>query len=175
MRFTPFAILVALLLSGCVSDEDKGLCPTAAVLVPVSALTVFRENGPADPSGELYTVWLTNVKTGCDYDKDSRSTNSHIRLQFTAQRAPSAAAANYRVPYFVSVTQGGDRIMTKKVYFTDVPFPAGEATVKFEQPIDAINIKPQRGGKVGEYQILVGLQLTHAQLEYNTKNNHFAP
>jgi len=175
MRIVTFSVLAALLLSGCVSDKEKGLCPTAAVLAPLSALSVFRENAPADPSGVLYSVGLTNVKASCSFDKDDKSTDSRIRLQFTAKRAPTSEAASYRVPYFVTVIHGGDRIMTKKLYLSDVVFPAGEAAVNWEQPVDSIVIKPERGAKIGEYQILVGLQLTKAQLDFNTKNNHFAP
>jgi hypothetical protein len=175
MRIVTFAILSALLLSGCTSDAQKGLCPTAAVLAPTSALTVFRQNAPADPSGVLYTVWMNNVKSGCDFDKDDKSTVSRIHIIFSAERAPTSAEANYRVPYFVAVTHGGDRVMTKKLYLADVSFAAGAANASFEQSVDAIEIKPERGAKIGEYQILVGLQLTQAQLDYNTKNHSYAP
>ncbi len=176
MRIWTFAILGALLVSGCShTDAEKGLCPSAAVLAPTSALTVFRENAPADPSGELYTVWMTNVKSGCDYSKDERAAVSRIHIQFTARRPPTPDEANYRVPYFVTVTHGGSRIMTKKLYFADVHFGAGQPSVSFEDTIENIAIKFERGSKTGEYQILTGLQLTRAQLEYNTKNYHFAP
>ncbi|HTT96419.1 MAG TPA: hypothetical protein VMF58_00090 [Rhizomicrobium sp.] len=175
MRIATFAILSALVLSGCHSAAEKGLCPTAAVLAPTSALTVFRENAPADPSGVLYTVWMNNVKSGCDFDKDDKSTVSRVHLQFSAQRAPTSAEATYRVPYFVSVTHGGDRIMTKKLYLANVTFAPGAASTSFEQSVDSIEIKPERGAKIGEYQIIVGLQLTRAQLEYNTKNHNYAP
>ena len=175
MRITMSAMLAALLLSGCVSDTEKGLCPTAAVLAPTSAMTVFRQNAPTDPSGELYTVWMTNVKSSCDFDKDSKTTDSKLRVMFSAKRAPNGEGANYRVPYFVTVTHGGNRIMTKKMYLTDVTFPAGVTEVSFEQPIESVAIKPERGAKIGEYQILTGLQLTRAQLDYNTKNYKYAP
>jgi len=175
MRIVMFAILSALLLGGCSSDTKKGLCPSAAVLAPTSALTVFRQNAPADPSGIQYTAWMTNVKSGCDFDKDDKSTTSRIHLMFSATRPPTSEAASYRVPYFVTVTHGGDRIMTKKLYLADVAFSAGQTDVSFQQSVDSIEIKPERGAKVGEYQILVGLQLTQAQLDYNIKNHHYAP
>ena len=125
MRIATFAVFAGLLLSGCISDTEKGLCPTAAVLAPTSAMTVFRENAPADPSGELYTVWMTNVKSSCDFDKDNKTTDSKLRIMFGAKRAPTGEAASYRVPYFVTVTRGGNRIMTKKMYLADVAFLAG--------------------------------------------------
>ncbi len=176
MRVLMVALLAAAILSGCShTDAEKGLCPDAAVLAPTSALTVFRPNAPQDPSGELYTVWMTNVRTGCDFDKDNKLTNSRIYVVFSAHRPPAPEEANYRIPYFVAITHGGSRIMTKKMYTTDVHFLPGQATANFEQAINDITIKFERGSKMGEYQILTGIQLTTAQLEYNTKNHHYAP
>ncbi|MEI9931645.1 MAG: hypothetical protein WDM89_14170 [Rhizomicrobium sp.] len=175
MRAILVVLLSTLLLSGCVSDESKGLCPSAAILVPTSALTVFRENGPQDPSGELYSVWMTNANTSCDFDKKQHSTLSEVRLMLAAKRAPTGEDASYRVPYFVTVTHGGNRILTKKLYFANVHFPAGESVVNFEETVAGVDIKFDRNAKVGEYQILAGFQLTHSQLEYNTQNNKYAP
>lgn len=175
MRIAMFAVFAGLLLSGCVSDTEKGLCPTAAVLAPTSVMTVFRPDAPADPSGELYTVWMSNVKSSCDFDKDSKVTDSKLRIIFGAKRAANSAGASYRVPYFVTVTHGGNRIMTKKMYLADVTFAAGQTDIAFEQDIESVDIKPERGAKIGEYQILSGLQLTRAQLDYNTKNYKYAP
>lgn len=176
MRNRTFALLAAILVSGCTaSDQEKGLCPTAAVLAPTSALTVFRQNAPADPSGELYTVWMTNVKIGCDYDKDNRSVTSRIYIKLSAKRPPTPEDVNYRVPYFVTVTHGGSRIMTKKMYLADVHFMPGESSASFEEAVENITINFERGSKLGEYQILTGIQLTQAQLDYNIKNHHYAP
>jgi hypothetical protein len=61
------------------------------------------------------------------------------------------------------------------MFLADLVFPAGEANVSFEQDVDSTVIKPERGAKIGEYQILAGLQLTQAQLDYNLKNHHYAP
>ena len=79
------------------------------------------------------------------------------------------------MPYFVTVTHGGDTIMTKKMYLADVNFAAGETNASFVLDVDDIHIKLDRGAKLGEYQILTGLQLTQAQLDYNSNNHHYAP
>jgi hypothetical protein len=175
MRFPLLAAAAALMLVGCASDAQKGLCPTAAVLAPVSALTVFRTGAQADPSAELYSVWMTDVKAGCDFDKDERTADSHLSIAFAAKRAPSGEAASYNVPYFVAVTRGGDKIVSKKIFLAPVVFPAGAATIRFEQIIDSTMIRMARGAKIGDYQILTGLQLTQSQLEYNKTHHHFAP
>jgi len=167
-------VLAALVAAGCTTDTKKGLCPSAAILAPASVLTVFRQNAPADPSGELYTVWMSNVKSRCDYDGNKISTDSDMRIRFKATRAPSGEAGTYRVPYFVAVTHKGSRIMAKKLFVADVTFQPGEVSTEFELNIDQTVIKIARGNKIGEYEILTGFQLTQAQLDYNIKNNHFA-
>ena len=168
-------MLGALALSGCTTDMDKGLCPSAFILAPVSTLTVFRVGAPEDPSGELYTVSMTNAKTSCDFDKKKIQTESEVRIMFHAKRAPSAEAAAYNVPYFLSVTRHGENIMTKKMFFAHVEFAPGAVTADFQEKIDSTTIKIARGAKIGEYEILAGLQLTRAQLDYNNKMNHYAP
>ena len=172
MRLT---VLAALLLAGCTTDQDRGLCPDANILVPASVVTVFRVGAPADPSGELYTVWMSNAFTGCDFDKDETATNSHIRIHFKATRAAGGEAGSYKVPYFIAVTHKGSRIMAKKLFIANVSFGPGETSTEFEDTIDSTKIKIARGNKIGEYEILAGFQLTQAQLDYNVKNHHYAP
>ncbi|HWA92024.1 MAG TPA: hypothetical protein VG889_18430 [Rhizomicrobium sp.] len=167
--------LLGLLLAGCTSDADKGFCPDANILVPASAVTVFRTGAPADPSGELYTVWMSNAYTGCDFDKDKPATDSHVRIHFKATRAAGGEAGTYKVPYFVAVTHKGSRIMTKKLFIASVTFGPGETRTEFEDTVDSTVINIARGAKVGEYEILTGFQLTQAQLDYNVKNHHYAP
>ena len=166
--------LSALALAGCASNDQKGLCPSANILVPASTLTVFRQNAPADPSGELYTVWMSNAKTGCDFDKHELVTDSRIHILFKATRAPSDQAGTYKVPYFIAVTHKGSRIMAKKLFVASISFAPGETRTSFQDTVDSTVIHLARGNKIGEYEIVTGFQLTEAQLDYNVKNNHFA-
>ncbi len=164
------------LLGGCIkSDTEKGLCPSAAGLAPTASETVFRTAAPVDPSGELYTIWMTNVEPACDFEKEYKTTNSHLDIAFHATRAPSTEAANYRVPYYVAVTQGGSRILTKKFFLAQVSFQPGETVTDFHQNVDDIAIKTGKGLKVGSYLILTGLQLTQEQFDYNKKTGRYVP
>lgn len=167
-------LAAALALAGCTTDMDKGLCPSAFVLAPTSSLTVFRTGAPADPSGELYTVSMSGMKTKCSFDKKKVTTDSEIRITFKAKRAPSSDGGTYNVPYFLTVTHHGDRILTKKLFIAHVSFAPGAVSTTFEDKIDSTVIKIARGSKIGEYEILGGLQLTQSQLDYNVKMNRYA-
>lgn len=167
--------LAGLALAGCTSDKDKGLCPSAFAITPVSNLTVFRQNAPQDPSGELYTVSISDVKTKCKFDKKAITTNSEVRIDFKAKRAASGEGGTYNVPYFLAVTRHGDKILTKKLFVAHVVFEPGQTSVSFEDKINSITLNIARSAKVGEYAIMAGFQLTKEQLDYNTKMNRYAP
>jgi hypothetical protein len=173
-RWAALAGLAGLSLAGCTSDKDKGLCPSAFAIAPASTLTVFRQNAPQDPSGELYTVSITDVKTKCDFDKKRITTDSEIRVLFKAKRAASNEGGTYNVPYFLAVTRHGDKILTKKLFVAQITFQPGQVSASFEDKIDSTTINIARGAKVGEYAIMAGFQLTQAQLDYNTKMNRYA-
>src|ERR1700742_1217056 len=86
MRFPTIVFCAALMLSGCVHDQDKGLCPSAAALVSTSSLTVFKTGTQPDPSNEVYTAYLVDVSGGCDFNKDRNTTDSKVVLHFRAKR-----------------------------------------------------------------------------------------
>jgi hypothetical protein len=173
MRFPTIALFAALFLSGCVHDIDKGLCPTAAALVGTSSLTVFKAGAGQDPSNEIYTVYLSDVRQKCDFDKDRNKTDSKVELLFRAKRPPSAEGVSYRFPYFVVVTHSGN-IISKRMFFVNFTFQPGATSAAFEDTVDSTVIKMARKDKIGEYEILVGFQLTHDQLKYNDENHHYA-
>ena len=176
MRIRNFALIgLVAALAGCSTDMDKGLCPDASALVTASTATVFRTPGSTDPTDEKFTVWITGVKTGCDFDKMTHTTDSNIRIMFRARRPPSADAASYSVPYFVAVTQGGNRILTKKLFQAQFAFAPGATSVTFESDVGNTVIKMGRGLKIGSYEILTGFQLTQEQLDYNVKTSHYMP
>lgn len=173
-RCAALAGLAGLSLAGCTTDKDKGLCPSAFALAPVSTLTVFRQNAPQDPSGELYTVAISDVKTKCKFDKKAITTTSEIRIVFKAKRAAGGEGGTYNVPYFLSVTRHGDKILTKKLFIAHIAFEPGQVTTSYEDKIDSTVINIARNAKVGEYAIVAGFQLTKEQLDYNTKMNRYA-
>jgi hypothetical protein len=167
--------VVALLLAGCSSDSSSApTCPSAGVIAPASSLTTFKQGMHDDPSGELYTVGITNVKTACTLDADNGTTDSTLALRFKAKRAASPRAADYRVPYFVAVVLDG-KVLAKRDIWAHFGFAPGAASTVFDDEVASTVINLENGKKPYEYELVVGLQLTHDQLEYNKKMSRFAP
>jgi len=166
--------LVALSVAGCSNAPKVPTCPSAAVLAPAASLTTFKAGKHDDPTGELYTVGIVNVKTNCSLDVDNGTTDSTLALRFKAKRAASPDSANYRVPYFVAVVLDG-KVLAKRDIWASFGFTAGAATTTFDDEVGSTVINLENGKKPYEYELVVGLQLTHDQLEYNKKMSRFAP
>jgi len=165
-RALALAGFTAAFLAGCSADKS-GLCPTMTALVQASEESVFVPKSTPDPSNLLYTVEITSVRGSCDVDKKGEGADVSLDVHFRATRAPSGAAASYSVPYFVAVTEGTDRVLAKKNFNIQFSFAPGQATAEFSDSIASTDVKAKGEKRTYDYQVLVGLQLTKEQLDYN--------
>jgi hypothetical protein len=183
VRFAAVSAVAAVSLSGCstwhaitsyISSDSTLTCPDAAILASTSSLPAFKVDGAVDPSNVEYTVYLTGVKSSCDYDK--REFTADVRTTFTyrATRAPGGAESHYRVPYYVAVASGSD-IQDKKIYWLDLGFNKGDVTTTGEDTVDSTVVKVEKTKHPYEYHLLLGFQLTHAQIEFNKKMGQYEP
>jgi hypothetical protein len=166
--------LIAVALSGCSGNKAKP-CPSTAALADAASLTAFPEGATPDPSHALYTVQITNVTTDCDFDKKFESADSSLDVTFQASRAPNGNALDATVPYFVAVTGDGGKIITRNSFSVKFHFDPGQATTTFKDNIASIVINVAKEKRPWDYQLLVGLQLTKAQLDYNRTVGPYTP
>jgi hypothetical protein len=166
-----FAGMVAAVLAGCSSDKGNN-CPTMAAITDAASQTVFRSGTTPDPSNVLYTVDIVDVKGSCDIDKHNRSCDANLEVRFHASRAPNGGEAHYTAGYFVAVTEG-ERILTKEHYTIDFAFAPGQSTTTFSDLVKSTHIQPEKDKYPFDYQILVGLQLTKEQIEFNRSQGHY--
>ena len=136
-------------------------------LVQASEESVFVPKSTPDPSNLLYAVEITSVKGSCDVDKKAMDADVSLDVHFRATRAPSGAGASYSVPYFVAVTEGTDRVLAKKNFTIGFTFAPGQATADFSDSVASTDVKAKGEKRTYDYQVLVGLQLTKEQLDYN--------
>ena len=184
-RFVELAIVsvFAALLAGCSTyssvtaylNADKAiLCPDAAILATTSSLPAFAPTNGGDPSGVIYSVAMTNVKTRCSYDKQEKTADARTRVMFHAARAPGGTEVSYRVPYFLAVSEGGE-IIAKNIYWIDLEFAAGATATDGEALVESTIVTVEKGKNIYDYHFLTGFQLTKAQLDYNKKIGPYEP
>ena len=169
--FALVALALGLALAHCSSDKS-GDCPTISGITDASVATVFRTGSTPDPSNVLYTVELTAVKGDCDIDKKEHTADASLEINLRATRAPSSAQAHYKVPYFVAVTEGA-RILARHVYSVDIAFEPGQTVATASDTVGSTHLHTATDKQPYDYQVLVGLQLSKAQLDYNRQSGHF--
>jgi hypothetical protein len=171
--FRFMVIAAAALLAGCSSDKVNN-CPSVSSIVETSIGTIFRAGRPPDPANILYTVEIADVHGSCDVDKQALNSSSDITVSFRATRAPNGGQATYKVPYFVAISQE-ERILAKKVFDVDFTFEPGQTTADFTDTVKAADVQAGKDKKTYNYLILVGLQLTKEQLDYNRASGRLMP
>lgn len=171
----PAVLSLTLVAAGCSSERTvDATCPAATGLVEASSLTRFAPGAAPDPAHALFHVELTGVHRDCTLDNKKRIVDGQLTVNFRATRSPSAAPADYEVPYFVAISSGAD-IFAKQVFMVHFHFDAGQAETNFSDHVDSVVIHVANDKQVFDYQILTGLQLTQEELEYSRKNGLYAP
>jgi hypothetical protein len=167
------ATMLALLLAGCAADKG-GDCPTMTGVTDASVRTVFRPGATQDPANVLYTAEIARVTGACDIDKKSHTTDAGLTIDFRATRAANVAGANYVIPYFVAVTQG-PRILARHSYAVTLSFAPGQTTAAATEKIGSAHVNMGADKHGYDYQVLAGLQLSRAELDYNRRTAHYQP
>jgi hypothetical protein len=170
-RSAGLAAAVAL-LAGCNGAKTDN-CPTMAALLDASSMTVFRQGTTPDPANVLYNVRIVEVSGKCDFNKKKRSADTDLTITFRATRAPTGEAVQYTAPYFVGITEGTERVMARQAYSVPFEFAPGQASITFTDNVKDAYVAAKYGSLPYDYQVLVGLQITKEQLEYNRNKGNY--
>jgi hypothetical protein len=170
--FRVAAIAALFALAACQADRSAD-CPTITGVTDASVATIFRPGTTADPANVLYTVEITGVSGTCEMDKKETTSDANVEISFRATRAPSGGEAHYTVPYFVAVTDGSVRMLAKRTYSIRIDFAPGQTTATANDTVGSAHLDVAKGKHPYDYQVLVGLQLTKAELDYNRQGSHY--
>lgn len=173
--FRPLLLAALLLpvLAGCETDKANN-CPGVSAVVETSIATIFREGASTDPANILYTVEITDTHGTCSVDKTAQNSSSDVSVNMRATRAPNGAAADFKIPYFVAISQF-DRVLAKKVYMANFHFEPGQTTTTFADTVQSADVSAGKDKKTFDYLVLVGLQLTKEQIDYNRASGRLNP
>ena len=160
-----FPLLAALGGCGPGRDEFAPACPVARPLPAAEHLLRYRNPtspGGRDPAELEVSGLLLGVDGKCRPGDTANTLTASMTLRMQLEPGPAAPAGGVDVPYFVAVAQG-ERILTKRVFYTHVDVPAGHAPVVLTS--DPIAVKLPLGPKQtgADYTIWVGFQLTQAE------------
>ncbi len=114
-------------LAGCQHNPllvQRSACPAVAVPNFTGDTTLFRGDGTAASDIDLVAV-VTNVRGVCADAGDRLGTN--ISFDVVARRTATAGARTVTLPFFASVVQGGNLLVSKQIGAVTVSFADGQA------------------------------------------------
>ncbi|MBV9570625.1 MAG: hypothetical protein JO056_05215 [Alphaproteobacteria bacterium] len=168
-----FRLLIAALggclwLSAC-SENRLEKCPSVSVLVDTATLPVTAANG----TDLQYTAFITKATRDCDIHRYEKELDASVNIEFRATRPNGSAAATYTVPYFVAITNEG-RVLAKRQFAVRFTFEQGQTAAAFSDSVSSLGLTAGRDKQPFEYGIVVGFQLTKAQLDYVRRAGRYA-
>jgi hypothetical protein len=125
--------LIGLTLAGCSREGEitsTGIittytaCPTVAIVAPTGDVTLFDPPQSRDSSAIDVVATMTNVRSTCDDSGEYIVTNASFDIQ--ARRRDRGPARDVVIPYYASVVQGGQNVVSKSVTNLVLRFPAGQ-------------------------------------------------
>jgi hypothetical protein len=167
-RFLAIPVIAAALgaLSGCgmFSKTQQFDCPVVEIPKELASMTKFRDGGGRDLTDVVYQAGILDVQIACDYG--SKGVDIQLNVVVGAERGPANRAPNATVPYFIAIGDPSRTILAKEVFSSTVTYqpnlPRAYNTEETEETIPL-----PKGRSAEKYGIIVGLQLSPEELEYN--------
>lgn len=153
-------------LAGCGSTESVGklVCPTPIIAADLDALAELRPGG-SSPEDVRFGVKVLSVNTNCSTEKIGL--RAETRIGFLAARAdPAVRQGNFA--YFVAIADAQHNILNKKQYTVNVEFSPRLNQIRVNDQV-TVSLPLHDLSAGGNYNIIVGLQLSAEQLDFNRK------
>lgn len=152
---------------------NAGPCPLMGVLAESSRLVQFQEPGVERYANIAFTGEVRGVRGLCRYI-DADPINVAMQVDFAFGRGPAAASETKTYRYWVAVARRGRAPIEKSYFDLEVEFREGEPVVTRTEEIERIIIPRANADTSGEnFEILVGLDLTPEQLQFNRDGKRF--
>lgn len=156
-------------LTGCGLLGSSGPqydCPTAAAVGDARIQSKFRPGPGRDLTDVQYQVRLVDVGSECRYD--SKGVDVRMRVGFALELGPANPDRKAAYDFFVAIADPQNEIVAKRIFTTPLAFPANVGYVEHLEELTQ-RIPLPKGGSAADYKIIVGLQLTQDELDYNRK------
>ncbi len=130
----------------------------------------YRDGAGRDLTDVTFEVGIPSLSGICEYDFDEGRVRvgSVLTIGIEAKRGPAGQGETVEVPYFVAVVDPEQRILAKQIFRPRLTFVESGIRARTVEEIEQIfAVGPDYVGE--DYEILVGLQLDHGQLEENLK------
>ncbi|MEQ8584764.1 MAG: hypothetical protein RLO01_07140 [Thalassobaculaceae bacterium] len=159
------AAAAALAVSACASEPEVRACPPAGAVAGVERMTSFRPGGE-DLTDVRFTARVDAVESVCAYDDEGVEVAMNVWL--VAERGPADTDRQADLQFFIAIEDGPGNFTAKEVYDVSMPFEGNRRRVGILEEVD-IEIPTPADKSFADIRILVGLQITAEQVDYNRR------
>ncbi|HEX9932657.1 MAG TPA: hypothetical protein VGB08_07425 [Allosphingosinicella sp.] len=127
------AALIGLSLIGCSREGEitstgvittYSACPSVAIAAPTGDITLFDPPQSRDATAIDVVAAMTNVRSTCD--ETGANIVTGVSFDVHARRRDAAAARDVVVPYYATVVQAGQNVVSKSLGNVVLRFAAGQ-------------------------------------------------
>lgn len=175
-RFRHLLLLLPLAAGACGAFDRSAppTCPRIGILADAASLVKFRAGPGRDLTDVEHEAEILNVDRTCELRDKGAAVEVVLTIQMAAARGPAAPeAATVPLPYFVAVVErASQRIVGRESIAGQIDLPPGRRRAGVGEEITE-RIPLGAGRSPADYEILVGLELTQEQLEYNRRRRGY--
>lgn len=164
---------MALVLSGCswFQSDPPPPCPASYILSDGANLTQFRPGQGRDLTDVEFEAQIASIQGGCKFDKDKQDrkfgiVTVRLNATITALRGAALGTDVVMVPFFVAVLDRQRQVLNKVDFEAKLDFAQGRRRAGVLEENEAV-IEIEEGKTTRDYQVIVSMQLTEDQLQYN--------
>lgn len=164
--FLPLSLLgVTLFLASCESAPKSVACPQVRLLP--GAETMVRFNGEGlDITDVLMEADFTATTGQCEVDEDQVAVTLLIRI--SAQRGPASDETVGEFSYFIAVVDEQKKVLQRRTLEAAVDFSGNRTRAPYLERL-LINIPKPLEKSARDYTILMGLELSREELDFNRR------
>jgi len=170
---TAFAAAVSL-VAGCSSSKEvrSPTCPRVLVLADAATLTAFVPGRGTDVLDVDYEVEIADLLSGCKVDRSDKK-NPILPLAvapiFVVGRGAANPDGTATFAFFVSVVDRANEIVNKVDFPIALKFDGNRnrVVIREDDPPVSVNIPLVGTADPFDYEVVVGMQLTQQQLDFN--------
>jgi hypothetical protein len=161
------SVLAALaLLTACSSDKDPApACPSVAAPGDAAKITRFRDGPGRDLTDVVAEAQIADAAMQCDYDRSGVTVQ--LQLAILGIRGPADTSRTATFDYFVAIADPRGTVVAKEVFPISFSFDNRQRVRQIEDLEQRIPLANRADGAA--YKIVVGFQLSPAELEWNRR------
>ena len=130
----PSTLFGLLALAACSTDGEidptggittsRSICPSVAIQAATGDITLFDPAGSRDARAIDVVAVITNVRSSCT--EDANTVVATTTFDVLARRRDAGPARQVVLPYFATVLQAGDQVVSKSISRVGLDFAAGQ-------------------------------------------------